>query len=643
MAPFYISLHGADCCGFYRMLREATGRFGEGPAILGLDLGTSTTVVAANNSSIVINDGDMAYPNTVVKNRREGLLTWDPWIPTVPGSYMDIAGLGAEIPTGLFVHPGHSPILPFSHFTITGAGLDLVNLPREWQEPCWFTDLKWGDTTDPQVRQRVVSFVSAVLLWCVALKRRQASNFTVRATYPLAFQESQKERYGRILFEACKLVTEWSGTSVNVAGKFSSSPEPFCDESVALLRDVDAILTDFEAVDTQRARLVFHADLGGATLDLLLALIFKDSFRVIAADSLKFGGNLLVENLIGATLPKEGSLGQESDIHRNQVVRAVRRGRLIGVMESIQNESRWDTDDAIPATYLMWDGAGESRQSKFKGYADIFSTLLAEYCGRFLAGALIDRDSFQFRVQHGPGRGSVPPTEAERGFIVLGRRSGNGWKFLQQSICGWTDRSWLKFFKERVKDLAAGHNIDLQFANIAKYEAVLGKPVTALGALSYTPDPPTRAEGQRAVVPVAAHPNGWDDALDGHDSSTGPWWLQVGPGSLCVNATAFGQSLDVEHRFYSDKRSQVAPIQDPSIPSTPGVCPRTNQGQEIWRRNWHDSFATDRAAILEWLQSEGRTQQREEADLLSAQGRVKGTAAVLWETYLKRLVEQKER
>lgn len=648
LAPYFVSFRGNRSSGFFQMLPEVLGgvvdRASATPETVAIDLGTSTTVVVVANGRVLqAGTDELANPAIVVSNRTV-LTTTDPWLPTVAAAYMSVEGpaaLGQEIPTGLFIRNPDAlsragggvgtPTLPFCDFTICAPGLDLVTSGDASES--WFPNLKWG-ALEANTAPRTVAFLSTVLLWMAALRRSSSRQFEVRASYPLAFEPTYRENYGRILAEACEKASNWSGTSIWLAPSHQGA-HPYCDESLALLYDVNSLmeLHRGEAGNgSGPAQVVFHADLGAETLDLMLAWLSGDAFRVIAAESVRFGADVLIDCLRRDTGAKREAGDQ---VHRHQVRRAVRANVLPRVMSQKDGEDKWDPDDNAPfRTNLTWVGGAQAKRQMVQGRMDLYAYLLAEYCARFLAGALLDREGFIYRAKEGPGSGTTGEVSGDAEFLVLFRRSGNGWKFLSPVLCGWSDEEWVESVRERTRRLL-GEDAKVEF-NESEFSRVLPKSITAQGTRSCEP---TIAD--HPVGPEAS-PNGWDDVEQNDSNSAAPWWVLVGSGSLVRHPHSGVASSG--HKFYARYSLQQSP---PTVPEfvANGVAPtlRTAKGQELWRQSWFDGLLKKPDHGRKWLFECRALQQTRAREDGGTTARVKGTASAMWETLLRGILTGAER
>jgi hypothetical protein len=653
-APFFISLTGHASSGFYQLLEPAAGRAAgaaapESDAVetVAIDLGTSTTVVAVANGEVLRAGGNgLALPRVVVGNAPgAALCTTDPWLPTVAGTYMAIDGAFAvedEIPTGLFVRGRDGIEFPFRDFTLCAPGLDLVT--AGYGADSWISNLKWG-SADAEIRPLTVNFLATVLLWMAALRWHAARQFDVRASYPLSFSLEHRKTYGKILAEACALASEWSGAEIALATTRRAEAHPYCDESLALLHGVGEEMTVFEGhhdAGTGRLRIVVHADLGAETLDLMLTWLSGASYKVIAADSIRFGADTLLDCLQSETSTKrqqqvEARSAEGDQVHRYQVRRAVRAGYLPRVMASQSSKNTWDLDPTLPPANLVWAGKAQEARYSVQARMDLYAYLLAEYCARFVAGALLDREGFLYRASDGPGSGEPGEARLEEGCLILIRRSGNGWKFLRSALCGWSDEEWLETVKERSGNLI-GKGVNVEFMPGAVDKALLAKSVTAEGTLACK-----AAVVENAVGPEAS-PNGWDDADQRQKESIAPWWVLVGSGSLVRRPRQESDPRDFPHLFYAGQAMQQTIPTAPGFPAANGATlrPRTIRGQELWRQAWVDGLAKQRDARERWLRECRELQKNRAAADGGVSCRVKATGSAMWETLLRGIVTRME-
>ncbi|HLH78569.1 MAG TPA: hypothetical protein VKV28_17340 [Candidatus Binataceae bacterium] len=150
--------------------------------------------------------------------------------------------------------------------------------------------LKWRDWGNPAVRELVGKLVEQLLtpaLW--ALKSRQAGSWSLRLTYPLAFEQAQGNKafdYKEIVNDALDRLAKTTGVARRPETHFFSESQA----AAAMLQEANV---------THEVTL----DLGGGTLDVAVlggAAAGADRGKVLAADSLEYGARDFLHAVIVA-------------------------------------------------------------------------------------------------------------------------------------------------------------------------------------------------------------------------------------------------------------------------------------------------------------------------------------------------------
>lgn len=633
--------------GVFQVLPPETPvRMRDAARTIALDVGTSTTVVATLNPDGASRVGpvDLARPahttrpfvlvSNVPTAKPAPVLTLFPWLPTVSAGCMIPDENLVEIPTGLFVASAkHDLDYPFADFTFAGPSLDLLAGDPQRQAGRWHPNLKWAVDADVQGHRRLEAFVSAILLWVVGLYRSDSNNFTLRATYPLAFDPQRRERYASMLARTCDRVEKWTGvnlvTSVHWSGQHGD--HPFCDESVALVercvpyldkmkRIVSAGVASAGPLDEGFVQIMFHADLGGETLDALLAVIEGTSFKILSAESTRVGADVLRSNLAHKT-----QISRE-DIKEAVISRLIRIGKLDAELERVLRDGATANDswDGIPG--VNWGpGVPSPLVGNFQQWCEVYAVILLEYCARFIAGNLLDRESLEFRIRKGPGRGRVEGIDWSKGALIAVRRSGNGWKFLKERWSGWSDEAWLLNLAGRIKEFL-GSTLDKVLISWDREEMLLPKHIAAVGALGLVEER-QRLEGE---IPPDAAPNGFDDK--DRSGREAVWWMQVGPGST-LGAAAVGTAPVSARALLQDRRHHVSNLLQPVFPAVSLFL--TAGARERWKISEANLSDDDRRNIVQEAQERA-------AAARNVQYRAKSAASAYWELVLAKRVSNSE-
>ena len=630
--------------GVFELLNEGIATKSE-PAELAIDFGTSNSVVAhsgADGRGEAVNFGRgggfaCVYPRVLVGSeygvdpatKKPRLETGALWLPSV-----DTIAFGGsppsftQVPSGLVVRyfPEEEPLVdseemqtdlealrPFCSHTFWSPGLDFGGGAQFWKQT--FNDeLKWNDNTGA-----TVAYLSLVLLWVIAQKRPDSGSFHVYATYPLAFESQQRETYGLRLTEACKRVSRWAGVPVALQPE-ANPPMPSVDESSAILnKGLETFQEDVTARD--RAHLVFGSDLGGGTLDLVLAAVKGKARRIIATESIRAGADTLVRALLKRTLSgHEKGTGRNKMVEKAVLMREIRAGRLADAIK--QGSFR----KQLLKRTISWKGEGDRTASDFQARADIYIQLVVDYCARFLAGTLLDVDSIKWKLQDDTAGGGAFPKDyigedkAKRYAVVL-RQSGNGWGFLDDGghICGWSPSDFLSALKARCTELMqAERSVEPHWVPDAT-QRIHSKEETALGAYALHHAESKLVEGDSVA------PNGW---IDNVDDKVGPWWVLV--GRRCYSSQGNKEDLPPEHAFYKDEPLQM------SVPASPELAPAVDCARTVLGRE-------EREKVWDFGQRPSREDLKavQEAQRKASTGRSRelSTSRAFFERVIKELVE----
>ncbi|HHW97383.1 hypothetical protein KBB45_04475 [Myxococcota bacterium] len=584
----------------------------------GLDLGTTTTVISAsldnNNiqtpSSINVMDGnnEMFIPKDLVgfqRNHWKQALAF-PWVPTVVSGIDNVTNQPmVEIRTGVFDgrSAGGGDVrcrewYPFSDGSFVSSDVDVVKL--NGAKSRWHSELKWDDRDNATEWLKI--FVVTVFTWVIASKRDRASSFTIKASYPLAFSRQKRQAYFSSLRQAGERLQQITGIDVSVSSSWDGTQdEPFCDESFVLLGN---IVNSIRNIIMERAQpgaagnlnpsfSYLHADLGGGTLDLVFAACDPSvtTYRVLAAESIKFGGDTIngeilkkIRLRVGDDQPDPRDGAPEEHPLRPFIGFLIRRGEIRKLMELADGQHNGDPD------YITWSGAGgREAAGLIRAWADIYISLIVEYCARFVAGTLLDSSSLEYRLNGAPGQGVWNnPWSTENGVEVLVRLSGNGWKVMQTPHCGWDQdisvsvNTFVNAFKARLNA-----HMDREGRNgvIVHQGQWLEKDITAKNLLYVVST--LGLDGNH--IGLMAAPNGFNDS-NRVSNSNGDWYTLCGEGSL-INPQST-DPLEPSHAFYRAHRQQIRDLSMGDL-----NIDRVFKLDDSWRQ-WHSLWSGERKTII---------------------------------------------
>ncbi len=296
----YIELGGLvagrfDSLGLMEALRpEVTREPGAEPGLVVLDLGTSNSAVlwktdqplnffkAGVLQQELISSGCLlTFSRVHYRNLCEAIAVILPWYyaDTQMGAS---AGSPANFVPSLLAVPGD----PEANPCIPPRKLSVLLLEKEQTQGRLYPNLKWENwAANRDKLETLLSLLLLPALW--GIRETGATSFSLRATYPLAFDEGRREDYGKELFGVCALLEQYTGlTLIRRAGTDTSSP-------IVLLSESEAGANGFLKTAHQ---LSLTLDLGGGTLDIAMFMgdtplgNRKQAKDLIAFDSLNYGG-----------------------------------------------------------------------------------------------------------------------------------------------------------------------------------------------------------------------------------------------------------------------------------------------------------------------------------------------------------------
>jgi hypothetical protein len=332
------------------------------------------------------------------------------------------------------------------------------------------------------------------------------------------------------------LVYELTGMQTTIPEPYfrsdaSDPSRPFVDESTPLL---NGALTHFNVANAQGEPFVFVADLGGETLDVQLVALSRqkndNSYRIVACESVRIGANCAVDylqKLVSATYNRPQA--ETAVIVRTILNRVIRTGQLGSAL-------RAGATVPLMGSSVSWKSADGPKS--FLNQLDCYFGVLVEYCARFVAGTLRNRNGLRARLRVGPGPGAVsekfldtqPTVYAVQPYLI-----GNGWKMLSlflDSISGASiddPMKWItEIFFRRVSELLDPEKLEIVEKDPDQASLFMDKTLTALGTIRLGAGEPRR-DGM--VTSVLAAPNGYDDRANAQQYA---WSTLVGAGGETV-------------------------------------------------------------------------------------------------------------
>jgi len=547
------SLQGS---GLYPLVVEPV-RCGDAQPTIVVDFGTSNTAgaisLSQDNPSIDFGHDRFSSPRVLVgtpkQDKKKDFLEPDlPWLPTVPsrlfggGRPIDPAKRNVpfhEIPSALYTYGEGEQWkegAPFANFGLVGPGAD-IGAARGTPKLGWATGLKWADADG-----RTEYFLSCLLLWIAGLYASQMRSIFLAATYPLAFDQHRRTAFEQALLNACTNLERWTGFSAGPIQRGNGSPL-IVDEGTALQFCAEEALRFHPS--RARTKLVLTADIGGGTFDLSLSALREPGFRVLAADSVKFGAELVINAVDERVQFRDISGAADPRRCRHLVCRTVREGRLPMVMSAsldAQVAAPWKQglgeEDKDRREVPNWASTSREAALRVQERCHLFYYLLVEYLARFVAGTLRDVEAIKYRLRRAPGGAEFHEdseefrvlTNAVEPVAIVPILGGNGWGFLCSEVAGLTFTDFARLVTDRTSELLGSEDrIEWQW-NIPLPR---GKVLCSRGALRAA-DP----RGNDIHVnhcDVQASPNGIDDC---DEQSVSNWWIQVGEGSLAREGKA---------------------------------------------------------------------------------------------------------
>jgi hypothetical protein len=146
--------------------------------------------------------------------------------------------------------------------------------------------LKWVEKHDTRRVALLELYITNVLLMAAA-RVRPSGNVSVRFSQPLAFNPSQREGLQLAASRAAKRLTKYTG--VDFEARIDS------DESHCILEQFASL----KPGAPPKWPVWLLCDIGGGSIDIAVATgLNTNSYAVVAADSIKFGANLVFDNVL---------------------------------------------------------------------------------------------------------------------------------------------------------------------------------------------------------------------------------------------------------------------------------------------------------------------------------------------------------
>jgi len=540
LEPKFVYVSKLEAEGAFELKSQgAASARAQSSANVGLDFGTSNTSVAVQVGEVAA-AFDFAsvkecQPLILVANSadtRLGIRTGFPWLPSVRSANESADTPDGEeavqLPSGLFVatrEPDWVKMLPLGGATMVAPG---ANVPAYKNAGLWHDNLKWMDQEGP-----TRCYLRGVLLWVAAAI--EADQLVLRASYPLAFSDTKRREYDRLLESVLRWLVGQTGVGIAglaVGGTPSATASDVCpflgvDEASILLLGARAELEAEGLGDTgaeKQLALAVCVDIGGGTVDTSVGIISSGDSdsrccQIVAAESCRFGANLVRK-----------SVGRLLQVTSVQVLdHAIRRGLPDALWEPPE-----DAAPKIKKITKAMTSADSIRE--IKAVLCQYFVVLLEHTARLAAAVLLDIPTLVYRLHHGPGIGDngeikqrvgwVTNAESTVNLLVFPIRSGNGWRWLPQRY----QKAWHNELVKRIKELV---NESFQFrpafqpgctweiGNVTNEELVFSwkkHTVAERGAMV----------NEKSLAGSAPQ----HCACDGFDNPGSKWFVHVGDGSL---------------------------------------------------------------------------------------------------------------
>jgi hypothetical protein len=549
------------------------------------------------------------------------LQTTYPWVPLVASKHVQPCEPDTvEFPTAILrawssdaAGRARQASAPFVLQSLVAAHLNVLKLAEDVDEQkarAIEHPLRQGFKYN-QVGEEVRQFLHCVLLWTAARLATIGQTIKVRATYPLVFSPGERATYRDRLREACNDVSAWTSLDISLFGPWNradavEAKDLYCDEATALAYGASDYLQQYApgGVDFREAtwnRLVFHADLGGSTLDLMAALVENTDFRIVATESVKFGANCIIDRLQNQT---------HTVISQDLVPALIDRVRR-GLLDEILDPQK--SVDALEKVNVTWRSANNPSEDvgAVAAVCAVYAQLLNEYVARFLAGVICDRSALTARAASAPGHGDIAVNDSGKHVVSIGL-SGNGWRLLDVPASKTNLHAWMTALEARVKQLIMDEKVTVTVDHLLVSPKRTPKWMTAFNAIHLTL-PVVAGNGVALASPESA-PNGWNEGTE-------KWYKWVGRGTVGTMPVAM-----------------VYRPEGPMLPTLPKSLSGDHQVQSLWNAVAKTTQKPTGTGQADGPLTSIREHQNTQAKMFLATSRVVSANRALHEAVLYRLL-----
>jgi hypothetical protein len=275
--------------------------------------------------------------------------------------------------------------------------------------------LKWVDKHDTRRVALLEQYIASVLIMAAA-RARPTSSVSVQFSQPLAFTEQEKAGLVEAARNAAATATRLTGTPIEA--RVDS------DESHCILEQ----FAKLKPIAGAYQQLWVLCDIGGGSVDIAVATGNVDSnitdLAVLAADSIRFGANLVFNNILERA-GNQVAPGGASAEHRRRVAR-----------EAI----------ALGGYDVLLARCNPGTKAEIQRIVQLYFELLAEYMARTVAGCIrnpkrmkgVLKDSYKWDI--------AAPEDLTTNMVLM--VTGNGFRTFE--VLGKAERQMLEF-TERVK------------------------------------------------------------------------------------------------------------------------------------------------------------------------------------------------
>ncbi len=278
--------------------------------------------------------------------------------------------------------------------------------------------LKWVEKHDTK-RVALLELYIANMLLMAAARVRPTSTVSVRFSQPLAFNEAEKEGLLEAARGAAKRLTDLTG--VPFEARVDS------DESHCILEEFASL----NAGEQGFQPLWVLCDIGGGSIDIAVATGENcKNYAVMAADSIRFGANLVFDNLLELA-GQQVSLSTDPKIQRHRVREMISQQGYGAVLAR----------------------CNPSTKDKITNIVQLYFELVAEYVARTVAGCIRNPKRLKGLLGKAPGgfgwTADAPAHLLSRIELLV---TGNGFRTFEVLNRG---ARMMQLFTERVKSRCA--------------------------------------------------------------------------------------------------------------------------------------------------------------------------------------------